>query len=170
MKTGNRGFTLVELIVVIAIIGVLVGLVGFSSSSVSSARAKQCSESIDTLISKCRTGSLSRAGNVKLVLSIYDGYLVSEYSERYEDGTVKVLKTDKFSAHGVSITYTLKRSSGTETTVPLKDNPLTLSFDRETGAQKPQMDGSSYCTGISFAGGSTHSITLVPSTGSHGLV
>ena len=163
MLTDKKGFTLVELIVVIAIIGIVAGLIGVSTSSVSSARARQCSESIDTLISKCRIDCLSRAGEFKLIISIDgDGNVVANY---YKNGTL--VKTDTFSGKGFAVKYT-KNLLGAETEVALEGNPLTLSFDRGTGSQKYQSDGTCY-TSISFISSHTFKIELVPSTGSHKL-
>ena len=163
MKTNNKGFTLIELIVVIVIIGIMAGLVGLSVSSVSSVNARRNASSVDSLISKCRTGSLSRAGDVHLTLSLdSNGDIVGYY---YENGLL--VSTDKFSGHKVTVTYTTKLGAS-ETLVSLEGHPLTLSFDRATGAQKPQSDGS-YCTAIAFTNNQTYTITLVPSTGNHRL-
>ena len=164
LKTNNNGFTLVELIVVIAVMGIIVGLAGLSVSSVTSAKAKRSSESINMLISKCRLGCLSREGIISLEISIDgDGNVVGNY---YENNSIE--STATIPAHGVSITYTMKLGNK-ETPVALEGHPLTLSFDRGTGAQTLQSDGSS-CTAIVFDGGSINTIELSPLTGNHKLV
>ena len=162
MKTKNKGFTLVELVVVIAIVGILIGLTGLSVSSVSSANARRCSESINTMISKCRTACLSSSVVVKLKLSLdSDGNVIGTF---YENDMP--VNTDTIPAHGVTITYTTDNGA----TVPLEGNPLTLYYDRSTGAQKPLADNVTYCTAINFTSNRTYTIALVRSTGYHKLV
>lgn len=56
---NNKGFSLVELIVVIAILGVLVGLSATSMNIVGRARAKEAVQTIDKMISRCRAENLS---------------------------------------------------------------------------------------------------------------
>ena len=161
MKINNKGFTLVELIVVVVIIGVLAGMIGVSVSSVSSARARRCAESVDMLISKCRVGALSHTGDVKLELSLDSkGNLVGSY---YEGGILTSSET--IPASGVLVSCTI----GSATLTLSSATTLALSFDRVTGAQKAQPDGS-MCTAIRFESSRSYTIELVPSTGSHKLV
>ena len=56
---NNRGFTLLELIVVIAILGILAGVMSYSISSVSTTRAKKVTSDLNALISQCRVDTLS---------------------------------------------------------------------------------------------------------------
>ena len=164
MSSKNKGFTLIELIVVVTIMGIVAGLLGLSVSSINSTNAKRTSESINSLISKCRTGCLSREGNVYLVIYLdSDENIVAEY---YENDVV--VSKDTFTGKGTSVSYTTEISS-TNTTLALEGQPLTLSFSRGTGSEKPQSDGS-YCTAITFSSNRTYTITLVPSTGNHKLV
>ena len=163
MKSDNKGFTIIELIVVMLIIGIVTTIVGLNISTTSSAKAKRCATSVNSLISKCRADSLGRSGNVYLKLSLdSDGNIVCEHS----DGTT--VSTETFSGSGISVTYTTtagKVALGSDAL-----HSLTLKFNRSTGGQNFQADGVSYCTAINFTSGRTYSITLVPSTGTHKLV
>ncbi|NCB73219.1 MAG: type II secretion system protein [Clostridia bacterium] len=162
MKNKNSGFTLIELIAVVLMIGVVATIMGMSAVTVSSAKAQRCANSVDAMISKCRTDCLGRAGDVHLTISLDSkGNVQGDY---YENGVIS--RTETIPASGVSVSYTT--STGT---VALSDFPLTLSFARSTGGQNFQPDGISYCTAIKFTGGGkTISIKLVPSTGNHKLM
>lgn len=59
-KHNNKGFSLVELIVVIAIMTIAVGTITLSISLVTGAEAKKAFRKIEALIDEARTGSMSR--------------------------------------------------------------------------------------------------------------
>jgi len=168
VKKNNRGFTLIELIVVITILGVAAGLVGLTVGTAVSARAQGTATSVNMLISKCRTGCLTKTGGGDLTLSLEDSKLVGRY---YENGSL--VSTESFSVSGMIVRYTTDSAD----TGPylLADGALTISFDRSTGGLQPidslnpQIDGS-YCTSILFGTGRVYTIEVVPVTGMHRLV
>ena len=131
-----------------------------------SVAAKRCATQTDTLISKCRLGCLSRTGDVRLTLrSDSNGNIIGDYYEASDTPASSDILADK----RVSLSYTLKNSDGSLRTVNILSAPLTLSFNRSTGAFKAQSDGSC-CTAILIScGGKTYTITLVPSTGTYSL-
>ena len=163
MKNNNKGFTLVELIVVMAILGIVATLTALSVAASNSARAEQCATSVNSLISMCRSRSLSRAGDVQLTISLDgNGNIVGEY---FKNGDGVPVSTDTFPGRGITVLCTTIVSNSPTTNALTTENPLTLSFDRSTGAQK----NSPTCTAISFTSTRTYTITLVPSTGYHHL-
>ena len=163
MKTNNKGFTMVELIVVMLIIGIITVIVGLTISTSTSARAEGTASSVNALISKCRAGCLSKTGNVYLTLAVDNGSLVCRY---YENDIL--VSTDTFEANGIAVSVSTMLN-GPPTTRALTATPFRLSFNRSTGAQTPQSDGSN-CTALKFTGGRTYTVELVPSTGSHRLL
>lgn len=164
MKRNNRGFTLVEIIIVVAIIGALTGIISMSISSVYSTKARRCASEMDAFISMCKVNVMSRAGTIAITLDVDDnGCIRGTY---YENGVSKDSRV--FSDANVSATFTV---NGVTTDLSPTDT-LTLSFDRNTGGFKPQgeISGvSTYCTAIDITCGRTYVITLVPSTGNHSI-
>ncbi len=160
MRRDNRGYTLIELMVVVAIMVTLVGVLSLSLNTVFSSRAKRCAYAIDSYIDMCRIRSLSRAGTVYITLELDgEGRVLGSYYE----GTPAALKsTELLSGGGVDVVYTV---GGADTALSVS-NKLTLAFSRESGAFKP-VSGTDYCTEIRVTAGRTYVITLVPSTGSH---
>ncbi len=158
---AQEGFTLIELIVVMAIMVVVTGLVSLSVSAVNSATVKQSAVSVDYLISKCRAGCLGRSGNVYLTLSVDgSGNIIGQY---YENDAL--VSTDTLPGQNIIVSCTT-----TTRTFELSDEPLTLSFDRSTGAQKSQsLTEEIYCTSINFLSARSYTIKLVSLTGNHSL-
>ena len=164
MKRNNSGFSLVELIVVMAIIGIITVIVGISVSSASSAKTQKAAASVNVMISKCRAGCLGRAGDVKLTVSLDgSGNIICQY---YEKGAL--VSTDTIGGNNISVSYTTQKTGFSAVTTALSGHPLTLSFNRSTGALNPQSDGS-LCNSIIFSGGRTYTIRIYPSTGAHEL-
>ena len=164
----NKGYTLIELIVVVAILGSLFGISTISLTAVSSGQAKKCAGEIDALISRCKVGAMSREGDVYLRLYIAGGSVHGAY---YENGAL--VSDDELSSKALSVSY----ETDDGMSYSLEDMPLSLSFHRSTGAFMALNDvpGLHYlysegasCVRIDVSGGSrTISLTLVPPTGSH---
>jgi prepilin-type N-terminal cleavage/methylation domain-containing protein len=151
---SNKGFTLVELIVVVAIIGIIIGAMTYSINSVSSTRAKKVASDLSALISQCRVDTLSGAPSPTYLEISKDGKVY--YGILHEGGEEKARQ--KLGGSGVSISW----SSQTE------GDALKIGFSRATGA----MDVINYqnCTSITvISGAGSYTITLVPKTGYHSV-
>jgi len=162
MKKNDKGFTLIEIIVVIIVIGIVAGISALSLSTLNSASAKSCSSQLNAYISKCRVASLSRAGDVYIIVKMQSGKVIGEY---YEDSNLKDTKT--LSDGRANVSYKVG-----VTTFELRDGQeLKLSFNQSTGALNPQtVGGKDFCEAIYITGGTkTYTITIVPSTGNHSL-
>ena len=160
---NNKGFTLVELIVVILVLGVVSGITALSINLIGSSSARQCATQMDALISKSRVSSLSHTEKIYINLYMLDGKVVGDY---YENGVR--LSSKELSGRRVAVSCVV---GGVVSNLGNSSNPLKLSFNHSTGALNPNTaDGSYYCTEINVLGGSRlYTITIAPLTGHHSI-
>jgi prepilin-type N-terminal cleavage/methylation domain len=168
---GNKGFSLVELIVIIAIVAVSAGATTISMSSLYSFHVKQCAYDIDALLSKCKVGVMSKEGNV--YLRLYNG-TDGIYCEYYEAGIA--VANEKIAKDTVSISYI---SSNGDTINTIGTGGLYISFDRTTGSlltlgEAATLGGATvgdegyYSTAIIVESGEKNvTVRIVPTTGKH---
>ena len=154
----NRGFSLIELIVVVAIMAVALTVGGYALSAISLANAKNCATEIKSSLEKTRTQACSTdKGTSMAVLSLYrdaDGKVC--ISKNYE-GTEK-----EIGSKTVSVKYRVK---GNATYLDLGTTPLKFGFDRSSGGFKA-VEGSSIVEGIQISsGGRTYTLTCYELTG-----
>lgn len=159
LKYRNKGFTLIELIVVVAILGILTAAVGTSVSAIFSSQNRKCASSIDALLSQCRVLTLSGAEAPVLRLTLEaDGY----YGTIYSGATQR--SRQRLGSDGMSVSFTADGVG-----YSLSEQSLRLAFDRETGAllDLDEVTGntvSGSCTDIRVGG---YTVELTPSTGYH---
>lgn len=168
-KLNDRGFTLVELIVVVAILGILSGVMSYSVNQIFSSQARKFADEYDALLTQCRVSTLSGAAAPTYVMLCQDSG-GTYYGVLYEGGTEVSRK--KLGGDNLSCTFTY--GSGTGTTAAISDSQsLCIGYNRSTGAFLTLNSvGSGLNTGLS--GNCTKvcvadkiTITLVPSTGYH---
>lgn len=189
MKKDNKGFSLVELIVVVAILSILVGVMAYNIGRLSGYRAKECRSKVMSSLDNGRTMSLSKSrggsnlDNTNTYLVFFknsaDG---SNYCLSVEEGVVKDVK--KISKGNVTLEYSYTQDATSGTPVPVlgleknlsmntatatleaaRDGGLKVGFSRQNGAFLPTGSGD-YCYHFfATAGLYRYGITVHPKTG-----
>lgn len=164
MRDDNRGVSLTEVMVVVAIIAI-VGAVGITSFNLLTGRpAQQCSQQLMYSLERHRTSAFGKVQS-QYVLRVDDttGAIVAdEYLGNGDAMPSDPVQTVEVGSSQVVVTYTDSRGN----THNLKDQSLTLQFNRSTGSFKPSLPGAAHCTSITLkSGGREYTVTLVPLTG-----
>lgn len=174
---NEKGFSLIELIVIIAIMAILGTFIFFSLSFASGQDARECANNLSTVLDKEKTYALTKSAETDCYVEISlgtDGYFAEFFIPK--SATVRPTDPDPYISaeekqigkRAVVITCTF--SDGTTATITA-GHPMTVTYDRVTGAVKEVSVGtiSGVCESITITHGRTYSITLYSATGKHEL-
>lgn len=164
-KHNNKGFSMIELIVVVAILIVAVGVTATSLRTMYNARSLKAAKTIDGMISQSKINAMSGKKNT----------FVLRYSE--DDGCYFCELVD---AAGNAYESEQVGNNSLEVTIDsannVKENNLEIRFNGDTGAIKTlKYGGADHSTGwsskvINLESLTVHSITLYRTTGEHNFV
>ena len=132
-RNKNKGFTLLELIVIVAIIAILGTGIGLSYSRVSRAGVKSAAQEVKALTSECRVAQMSRAGEytADIFIDSSDGCIHGQLLKNGVPDTSVISSSEKkFARVGVSIDVVIPDAG---TTALSSGDHLYLSFNRGSG-------------------------------------
>lgn len=162
----NRGFSLVELIIVLAIMSAIAGVAGYGFSLSNSKPAEQCAKRLAATLSNARTDTMGKYWNKITVKKESGGTLVVEEDILIRiDGSSEVkapLRSSTVGAKGVTVSYKIGNGSYIELA---NGNEILLQFNSGTGAMK-KTAGDDYYTGFKISkAGKDWYVRLEPLTG-----
>lgn len=173
MRTGrsnNRGFSIVELIIVVAIMAIVVGVATLSFSIVTNRRVSKYADEIESTMERARVLTLGKEQNAVECIISEDG---DEYVAKILQGG-SVVSERKIGKNNVSITvYFDNGSSGVALSGITGKSPastgsgLHFVYDRASGAFIKDVNvNGHYCTKIEISNGSrTAQIIPIGKTG-----
>lgn len=164
---SDKGFSLIELIVVIAILSIVSAAAVMGYRSLSPWQVSKCISGIDSSLDKAKVTALSKSDAEFSIYKNSEGYhikIITAGGNTEEENKL-------ISGPAVTVSYTA--TDGSNTVIGEgEENALKLKFDRSSGAFKPigtdSTDKSIYCTTIVAKLKSTSkTITLYYATGKH---
>lgn len=174
-KNSNKGFTLIELIVVVAIMAILTGAFAMSFTLVSRQRVANAASSTKQMLQLAQTYSKSKNVCFVKIVGSSDGganlYIYTrdsaspEGSEEYGDGPAEINRRIT-----TKITYTSVDGSSAVVKTVMPGEEYRIEFDRSTGGFKevtlPGATTTYYPTQIDFTNGQkTSTLYLATYTG-----
>lgn len=162
---NNKGYSLLEAIVIIAILGVLTGFMATSSGLFDGRRVKACADSVSSLLDKVRLANL---GKDEVTLTIYKdtdqaikAKIVTKIMSSNRSTTEKTFIED-VSDDNVEMSYSTDISGSAEN--PAGAAGMVFNFNRNTGAIKDTSPNGIQCI-ILRKGNAEKKIKIYAATG-----
>ena len=159
MKRNDKGFSLVELIIIIAILAVVSFSVITYIGTIGGAKAKKCANGIKNGFAQTKVCAMSRSSASMIVYADSTGV----YVKTVQGSTERV---EKVGQAGTKVEYRTVRDSDSFTPVGTTESTgVKIEFDRASGACK-KMAGGDYCYGFKVTAGRTeYIVNIEPLTG-----
>lgn len=168
-KKNNKGFSLIELIVVMAVIAIVAAISTYSYNNVTIHRVKTFINECDALLAQCKIETMSGEDTAFRIEKNNNGVIA--YLDKNGGSIERIAsKSKNFTCHAKIIDASGEKS--------IEIKAITLSFDRSTGQMQLEsyklengwnVNGAgSECTKITIANAvGEKSIILIPQTGYH---
>lgn len=165
-KIGNKGMSLVELIIVVSIITVFGGVISYSLNWASGKAAEECAKKLAYNLMQARTMAMGKNTVTIEVKKDSEGYTITEMIvvPSKEDGTAdaSTTTTSKVGNKTVKVLFGSDGSEGSDL------GGVTFEFDRASGALKKLNGAEAGATSPLFTiskGSTKRTVSIVPITG-----
>ena len=154
LNSDNRGFSLVEVVVVLALVSAISAIAGYGFSMTNGKPAQECAKKLAGAISHGRTTTMGKYRNEIIVKKETNGTLtVTEDTYTSEsditNNTPSQSRSSTVGAKGVTVEYQIGTGGYTELT---EGNEIRLRYDSGSGAMKKTANGGSdYYTGFQIS-------------------
>lgn len=173
---NNKGFSLIELIIVISIVAIMTGFLAIGISSAFGLGAKECARKIDSYLKETKTISLSKDKQELTIYQHSNGKYYADFvvyklaKDPDTSATImvpSVTRTEEIGKKNVTITCFFADGSSV---VINGSNSVTLGFNRSSGAFEPAKKNnattSTYCEKIEVTrSGRKTTVSIIPQTG-----
>lgn len=192
-RGDNRGFSLVELVIVVAIMAVMGAFFFLGNALLAGQYTRECASDISAALSKEKNYALTKSATIDCYMELTydtDGFYVRYYQPKNAIATGKdpdsgsyqgddwvLAEEEKVGKRNVRVVCTMEDGStvtiGTGHSVKFIYDRISGAFKRavtsDGSTQGIESDGTMFCTGIRIDGGRTYDITIYSATGKHVL-
>lgn len=155
-KFCNKGFSLVELIVVVAILAVLGAVAMTGMTLLTSKPADECAKKIQIALEGNRTTTMGKYSGYLEFTADTNGIYVEEFINGTSQGKIKIGQ----SGVSVFVNSAIMGDASTTYTSSLSPTPLKVEFNRADGSLKTQA-GTGYVTSFKVSRGSRELIVTI---------
>ncbi len=138
MKNDNKGFSLLELVVVITIMTILTVGITMSISAVTNKKAKAAIDEIKSELSYTQNLAMSKKLAYGQIVAKEDGYYYFDIV--YGTNDIRTKEKKLYKTSDIQISYVTNQDAGnSEGTTVDSDHPCILSFVKTSGAFQPML-------------------------------
>ena len=137
MDKKNKGFALIEMVIVVAIFAILLGIMVPSLNSLLGFRVTRAVNSIGGALDRTRTESMNRLVAEMKLTKTSDGYYISYFLDRGKAGSQSNLQEDQPEKIAPAKTKISYKDANYNTHELNEGDSLILTYNRATGAFRP---------------------------------
>lgn len=145
-SSDNRGFSLVEIIVVVSILSIMMGVVGYGFNMTNGKPAEQCAKRLTVAISNARTNAMGKYGNEITIKKDGDVLKVHEKIITDRDGAF-FERESVVGGKNVTVKYKIG-TGGYNNGFVNNGDAIILKYNSGTGAMKTTAGSDQYYTGF----------------------